>query len=232
VKLLVEPDAASAAQSAAAYVADRLSDAVRAKGRATVAFSGGSTPAAMFRALTTLAVPWQQVDVLQVDERVVAADDAARNWHSLCQQLADPVDLPEDRRHPMVVTQTDLARAARAYAHDIQLLASSGIDVVHLGLGDDGHTASWPPGDPVIHSEQDVAVVGPYRGHRRMTLTPRVVNHAVVRIWLVSGRDKRHALTGLLRHDPRLPAAAVTQNATDVIISDQPAAADLSRHPD
>jgi 6-phosphogluconolactonase len=224
MKVVVETGATQAATRAAALMAVAVVDAVVSRGRASVAFSGGSTPDAMFGALAKLEIPWSAVDVFQVDERIVPADDTARNWRSLLHRLLDPMDVPEERRHPMPVDHEPLSAAADDYAAELMTAAPDGLDVVHLGLGTDGHTASWPPGDPVVRADKDVAVVGPYRGVHRMTLTPRAVNRAGVRLWLVTGDDKAAPVRGLLARDPDLPAAAVTGGPSDVLVADEAAA--------
>lgn len=222
--VMVLPTAAAAASRAAEVIAQRLSLAVAEQGHASIALSGGSTPRLMFDALVDRNVPWESVDVFQVDERAVPEDDPERNWAAIQRQLLLPGRSPRHRWHAMDVIPADLESGAIAYAQQIRRTAASGFDVVHLGLGDDGHTASWPPEDPVITSVADVAIVGPYRGVKRMTLTPRVVNAAHSRIWLVSGADKRAALTRLLSRDDTLPASAVETGPDDVIVADAAAA--------
>ena len=133
-------DAPQAATDAAEWVARQLRNAVRRRGAATIAVSGGSTPALMFADLAQMDVPWGAVDVWQVDERVAPAADPARNAHLL---VALP--LAKRRVHLMAVTARDQRAAARRYAASLP----DRFDVVHLGMGDDGHTASWPPGDDV-----------------------------------------------------------------------------------
>lgn len=222
--LIVEPDTESASAAAAHFIANRLTAVEQAQGRTAIAFSGGSTPAQMFKALATLVVPWAGVDIFQVDERVVPKDDPQSNWHSLRTWLLDPAEVPAEKCHRMNVGHPDLTVSAGEYAATLRSLAPNGVDLIHLGLGDDGHTASWPPGDPVIRSAADVMVVGPYRGIRRMTLTPQVVNRAEIRLWLVSGADKRAALKALLRQDHRIPASSARTEPGDVIFADAAAA--------
>ena len=227
MKLLIEDDPARAAAAAARTISRHLASVVSSRGSATVAFSGGSTPSLMFDALVTMDVPWPAVEVFQVDERVAAADDLERNWLTLSQRLLRRVDLPEQQQHPMPVLAPDLTAAAGSYTEEIAMHAPDGLDVVHLGLGDDGHTASWPPGDPVVDAVADVAVVGPYRGRLRMTLTPRAVNRAGLRVWLACGEGKRSALAGLLARRTELPASAARQEADDVVATDEAAAAGI-----
>lgn len=217
IDLRIAPDAAGAAEEAAVWVAAQLRNAVRRRGAATIAFSGGSTPAAMVAALVQLDVPWAGVQVWQVDERVAPDHDPARNAG-----LLRDLPLPPRHVHLMPVTAARLGAAAARYACGLP----PRFDVVHLGLGDDGHTASWPPGDPVVDSALDVAISGEYRGHVRMTLTPRVVNLARHRLLLVCGAGKARPLHQWLLHDPSLPADRVRRTST-VVVADAAAAAAL-----
>jgi 6-phosphogluconolactonase/glucosamine-6-phosphate isomerase/deaminase len=186
-------------EAAAVIIERKLSAAVEAYGTAAVAFSGGSTPGPMFDAHSASSLPWSVNDVFQVDERVVDAHDAARNWRSLTERLLEPPGWPAARRHPMPVESTHLPAATNAYGHELREVATRGLDVVHLGLGDDGHTASWPPGDAVVNCTDDVSLVGPFRGYRRMTLTPVTVKRAAARLGLFGGRGRQRVLRGVRR---------------------------------
>jgi 6-phosphogluconolactonase len=232
----VAPDAGTLAPRAAEIVAARARSAVALRGVFVVAFSGGSTPALMLDHLARLELPWGLIHVFQVDERIVPDGDPDRNATDLLEHLVDRVVIPPSNLHLMPVTAPDPAAACRVYASDLAALggpegATGGpegaTDLVHLGLGDDGHTASWPPGDPVTDAvDVDVALVGPYRGHRRMTLTPPAVNRARQILWLVSGEDKADAVEGLVTGDSRFPASRVaTRNA--ILLLDEPAASKL-----
>lgn len=211
----IAPDAAAAAEAAAEWLARRLRDAVRRRGAASLAVSGGSTPAAMFRAVAGMQVPWQHVTVWQVDERVAPDGHPDRNAALLAL-------LPAARVRPMPVTVRDLPGGARRYAASLP----DRFDVVHLGLGDDGHTASWPPGDPVVDAHAPVAISGEYRGRVRMTLTPPVVNAARSRLVLAAGPDKAAPVAAWLLHRSSLPVERVRRTAT-VVVLDAAAAASL-----
>jgi 6-phosphogluconolactonase/glucosamine-6-phosphate isomerase/deaminase len=213
----VAPDAASAAVEAAGWVAHHLRNAVLRRGAATLAVSGGTTPAAMFSALAALDVPWDQLTVFQVDERVVPDGDPARNA-----ALLDLLPVHGTHLRLMEVTATDLAAAAGRY----EAMLPDRLDIVHLGLGDDGHTASWPPGDTVVDAEVTVALSGEYRGHVRMTLTPLAVNAARHRLVLAAGPDKAVPMERWLLGDPGVPVHHVRRSDTVVVI-DQAAAARL-----
>ena len=172
----------------------------------------------MLEALAVLPLPWQLVHVFQVDERVAPDGDAARNSTALRHALLDRVDT---NAHLMDVTASDLVESARRYA-DL-LYAHEPLDVVHLGVGDDGHTASWPPGAPVI-DDYGVAIVGPFRGFVRMTITPRVVDRARVVILLVAGADKAPVLARMLAGDQTVVASRVL-GAHTTVVADEAAAA-------
>jgi 6-phosphogluconolactonase len=207
-------DAPALATRTADLVEAWLAEAVDARGRATLAVSGGSSPKAFFAELAVRKLPWEHVHVFQVDERVAPPGGPERNLTGLEEALLARAPIPAGNVHPMPVDESDLAAAAGAYGDEIRAVVGAGgrIDVVHLGLGDDGHTASWPPGDPVVDATDDVAVVGPFNGRVRMTLTPPAVNRADRIVWLISGVAKAAALRGLLAGDPALPASRVRRH--------------------
>jgi 6-phosphogluconolactonase len=217
MQVSVAPDSATAAAEAAAWLAGQLRNAVQRRGVAVVAVSGGRTPAAMFGALSEMDVPWGRVTVFQVDERVAPDGDPARNA-----ALLELLPVAATRRKAMPVTARNLPAAAERYAASLP----DRFDVVHLGLGDDGHTASWPPNDPVVDSEDPVALCGEYRGHVRMTLTPIVVNAARHRLVLATGADKAEPVQRWLLGDRSLPVQHLHRTDT-VLVLDQEAAARL-----
>jgi 6-phosphogluconolactonase/glucosamine-6-phosphate isomerase/deaminase len=191
------------AEAAAAWIARRLADAVRRRGVASLALSGGSTAPPMIAALIASDLPWNSIAVWQVDERVAPDRHHARNANQLA-------DLP-CRVHLMPVTASDLRAAARRYAASLP----ARLDIVHLGLGDDGHTASWPPGDSAtIASQRPVELVEAFNGWPRMTLTRRVVNGARSRLFLVAGSSKRPIVERWLLGDGSLPSTNVSRSAT------------------
>jgi 6-phosphogluconolactonase len=220
---VVLPTAEDVALRAAAEIAAAAREAVQARGRFLLAVSGGNSPTRMFELLADEDVPWGAVELFQVDERVAPIADPARNLAALQAALLDPLqELP--LVHPMPVDAPDLEAAAERYAHALQ--HHGGIppvlDLVHLGLGDDGHTASLVPGDPVLDAAADVAVTGTYRGHRRMTLTYPVINRARRILWLVTGADKAVALSRLRAGDPGIPAGHIRSDHA-LVLSDREA---------
>jgi len=222
--LEVLTDVDAVARHAAEIIAAEANAAVRARGRFIAAVSGGRTPWAMLRALSQRDdVPWKQVHVLQVDERIAPAGHADRNLTSLSASLQPPGDLPQI--YPMPVETADLDEAAARYAQILVAVAGSPpvIDLVHLGLGADGHTASLVPGDPVLDvTDADVALTAPYQGRRRMTLTYPVLNRARRVLWLITGADKAAMLGRLRRGDPTIPAGRVRQ-ANAMVLADRAA---------
>ena len=189
----------------AVWLAEHIWTAVAERGVAHIAVSGGSTPAAAFDALARLPLPWASVHVWQVDERIAPDGDPDRNANQLTSLAAAGA-----RVHLFEVGDPDAERAAVAYAGDLHVACGGVLDVVHLGLGGDGHTASWPPGDPVIAVEdRDVAVSQPYQGRVRLTLTRPAVNRARAICFLVAGAAKARPLAQLLTGDASIPASAV-----------------------
>ena len=229
MKIEVYPDDDTVARKAAAVIAADMRSALAARGRYVMAVSGGHTPWLMLRALAEEPLPWQQVNVVQVDERVASANDPERNLAHLRASLLTCVALPPDHIHAMPVEATDLDRAAAQYASTLRDVAGSPpvLDLVHLGLGPDGHTASLVPGDPALDvTDADVAVAGAYQGRRRMTLTFPIINRSRFVLWLVTGSEKTAALVRLRDGDRSIPAARVRQDRA-LLLADRAAAARL-----
>jgi 6-phosphogluconolactonase len=212
VQVEVLPDLAAASLRAAALVAAEASAAVSARGRFVLALSGAATARPLYRALAEEDLPWDRVHVFQVDERVAPAGHEDRNFTSLVEDLLARAPLPRAQVHPMPVEAPDLAAAAAAYAGELAQVAGRPpvIDVVHLGIGADGHTASLFPGAPVLEvADADVAFTGPYQGRRRMTLTYPALDRARRIVWLVAGADKAEAFARLRAGDPGVTAGRV-----------------------
>jgi 6-phosphogluconolactonase len=215
-ELEVFADGATVAAKAAAYVAAQAREAVAARGRFTFAVSGGKTPWAMFAELAGEDMPWADVELFQVDERVAPDGDPDRNLTHLRDSIGDA----PARVHPMPVNDPDLDAAAAAYA----TVLPQRFDLVHLGLGPDGHTASLVPGDAVLEvTDALIAVTQPYQGHRRMTLTYPALTRADQLLWLVTGADKREALARLLAGDETIPAGRVLATRS-LVLADEAAA--------
>jgi 6-phosphogluconolactonase len=227
VNVEVLADDGAVARAGAAFIAGEARAAVAARGRFTVAFSGGRTPWTMLRALAgTADVPWASVHVFQVDERIAPAGDAERNLTQLAESLLDRASLPGGQVHAMPVESPNPEAAAARYAAMLREVAGSPpvLDLVHLGLGPDGHTASLVPGDPVLGvAGVDVAVTGVYQGRRRMTLTYPALDRARRILWLVTGAERAAMLARLRSGDPAIPAGRVRQDAA-LVLADRAAA--------
>jgi 6-phosphogluconolactonase len=227
IEVLDDPDAV--AGRAAALVAGHARAAVQERGRFTFAVSGGHTPWVMLRALASEQLPWDAIHVVQVDERVAPADSDQRNLKHLRESLSD-APLPPANLHAMPVEAADLPAAAAEYGGTLEGIAGTPpvLDLVHLGLGPDGHTASLVPGDTVLEvTGVPVALTGGlYQGCHRMTLTYPVLDAARAVLWLVTGAEKVDALGRLQRKDRTIPAGRVRQDNA-FVVADRAAAAGL-----
>jgi 6-phosphogluconolactonase len=226
VKIQVLADADSVARKAAAIIAAEARAAVAARGRFIVAVSGDHTPWQMLRALAGETVPWEGVQVVQVDERVAPAEHPDRNLTHLRESLLEHTPLRPDQIHTMPVEEEDLAAAATRYAQTLREIAGSPpvLDPVHLGLGHDGHTASLVPGDPALDvTDADIALIGVYQGSRRMTLPYPILNRSRQVLWLLTGSEKAGMLVRLRDGDPSIPAGRVRRDQA-LVLADRAAA--------
>ena len=226
MKVEVLNDADAVAKAAATTIAEDARQAVAARGRFLMAVSGGHTPWAMLRELANQQVPWKEVHVFQADERIAPAGDPDRNLTHLRASLLEHAPLPPGNIHAMPVEMADLEAAAKQYAQTLQALAGTPpvLDLAHLGLGPDGHTASLVPGDPVLNvTDADVALTGVYQGRRRMTLTYPVLNRAIRILWLVTGADKVPMFPRLRDGDTSIPAGRISREQA-LLLADRAAA--------
>jgi len=224
VEILIDADAV--ARKAAEIIAAEARATVAERGRFIMAVSGGHTPWKMLRALANEKVPWEGVRVVQVDERVAPAGDPDRNLTHLYESLLEHAPLRPEQILAMPVEWPDLDAAAIRYAMTLKEIAGSPpvLDLAHLGLGPDGHTASLVPGDPVLNvTDSDVALTGVYQGRRRMTLTYPILNRARRVLWLVTGNDKVDALARLREADTSIPGGKIRRDQA-VVLADQAAA--------
>jgi 6-phosphogluconolactonase len=219
MQIQVYADDEAAARAAAESIAVKARASVKARGSFTLAVSGGQTPVKMFRALASEFVPWESLHLVQVDERIAPSGSPDRNFTHLREALLEQVPLPPDHVHPMLVESPDLEAAARDYARTLVQVAGTTpvLDLAHLGIGPDGHTASLVPHDPVLDvHDRDVALTGIYSGHRRMTLTYPMLNRSRNVIWLVTGSEKADMLRRLRKGDPSIPAGRIRAENTAV----------------
>jgi len=229
MKTQILADADVVAKEAAKVIAAEARSAVAARGRFIMAVSGGHTPWQMLRALASEDVPWGSVHVVQVDERIAPAGDPDRNLAHLRESLLEHAPLPAEQIYAMPVEEVDLEAAARRYARTLEQIAGTPplLDLAHLGLGPDGHTASLVPNDPVLNVlDRDVALTGVYMKRRRMTLTYPMLNRSRRILWLVTGAEKVAMLPRLCAADASIPAGRVHQEHA-LVLADRAAAEKL-----
>ena len=230
MKFEVLANADSVAQEAARSIAMEARAAVADRGRFIVAVSGGHTPWLMLRLLADEDVPWAQVHLVQVDERVAPLGHPDRNLTHLYESLLDHAPIPHGQIYAMPVDAPDLDVAALQYAAALRAIGGAPLvlDLVHLGLGPDGHTASLVPGDPALAvTDRDVALTGPYQGRRRMTLTYPALNRSRRILWVVTGDGKVEMLGRLLKADTSIPSGRVRQDKA-MVLADRAAAGQLT----
>lgn len=222
-------DAETVAREAAKFIAKLARQSVAERGRFVMAVSGGATPWQMLRALGKEDLPWNDVFVIQVDEREAPEGHTDRNLTHLRESLLEHAPLNEDHILAMPVDSDNLELGARRYSEMICQIAGSPpmLDLVHLGLGADGHTASLVPDDLVLQlKDRDVAITGIYQGRKRMTLTYPMINRSRNILWLVTGAGKLPMLKRLLAADESIPAGRICQNKA-FILADQDAFGDI-----
>ena len=229
--MIVTATAQEAAGRAATVLANHIVGARASRGRALVAVSGGSTPWVMLDDLATRALPWKDLHIVQVDERMAPDGDPDRNLTHLRKCLGGVAA----QIHPIDAGNDDPEAAATAYAAELAALARARpplppvLDLVHLGLGEDGHTASLVPGDPVLEVvDVGVAATGVYGGHRRVTLTYPVLAAARRVLWLATGEGKAAMVARLVAGDRTIPAGRVS-SARALLVVDEAAASALAR---
>src|SRR6266496_2011668 len=226
MKIEVFADADAVAQQAAALIAAEARVAVSTRGSFVMAVSGGHTPWIMLRDLAREDVPWNAVHVVQVDERVAPEGHPDRTLTHLRESLLEHAPLRPEQIYPMPVESRKLEAACMRYALTLEEIAGSPsvLDLVHLGLGPDGHTASLVPGDPVVDvTDADVAITGVYQKRRRMTLTYPIINRARRVLWLVTGKDKAEMVCRLRDGDTSIPGGRVQKDRA-LILADRAAA--------
>jgi 6-phosphogluconolactonase len=218
--LEVLADAQAAAERAAAMIAQDARAAVATRGKFAMAVSGGHTPWVMLRVLANEDVPWPAIEIFQVDERVAPEGDPDRNLTHLHESLLDHAPISRGQIRAMPVGLPDLEVAAKRYAQTLRDVTGAPpvLDLAHLGLGSDGHTASLVPGDPVLDvTDSDVGVTGVYMGRRRMTLTYPMLNRSRKVLWLVTGSEKAAMLARLQAGDTGIPAGRINRDRASVL---------------
>jgi 6-phosphogluconolactonase len=230
IEVLADDDAV--AKAAAGVIAAAAREAVAARGVFTLAVSGGKTPWAMLKDLASEEVPWSQVHVFQIDERIAPEGDPDRNLTHLHESLLGNAPIPKENIHAMPVNAADPVEGAAVYEKTLQEICGNppSLDMAHLGLGPDGHTASLTPNDPVLEvTDRDVALTDPvhlYQNRRRMTLTYPMINRSRQIMWLATGAAKIPMIVKLRAADPSIPGGRISQ-ANALMLTDTAAAAGL-----
>jgi 6-phosphogluconolactonase len=208
------PTADEVAARAAAYLEQEIREALVHQPAYSLAISGGRTPWEMLKLLSKADLPWQRVNLFQVDERVAPDGHADRNLTQLFQAIAGTPMMTQLRIFPMPVLAEDLVEGCQEYMQVLdEVTAGKGLDLIHLGLGSDGHTASLVPGDGVLEvQDRPVACTQHlYQGRIRMTLTYPLLNSAKQLLWIVTGSEKKEMVQRMLQQDPSIPSGSIRQ---------------------
>jgi 6-phosphogluconolactonase len=216
-------------QSAAELILEDCAETLRSRADSyTLGLSGGRTPRLMFQAMAGLPLPWSQVHIFQVDERVAPVGSEDRNFTHLTDRLLELVEIPSENVHPMPVGPEDLVSACCSYERELQRITGGApLDLLQLGLGDDGHTASLAPGDPILDvTDRAIWHVESFNGLPRMSMTYPLINGAARILWLATGSAKAEMCRRLVAADHTIPAGRVApENA--ILLVDQDAGAAL-----
>ena len=226
MQMEVFEDGAAVARRAAAVIAENARQAVSRRGKFVMAVSGGKTPWVMLRDLADEQIPWGKVHVFQIDERIAPAGDPDRNLTHLRESLLSHAPLPPDQIHPMPVESANLEASAAEYFATLKDFAGNPpvLDLAHLGMGPDGHTASLIPRDPVLDlTDRDIGLTGVYQGRRRMTMTYPLLNRSRLILFLITGAEKAHMLQLLCKADPSIPSGRIRGDSM-LLLADKAAA--------
>ena len=218
-RLEVFDDADAVHRRGAELIAEAAREDISAHDHCALAVSGGRDPWPMFSQLEDFDLDWTQIEVFQVDERVAPPGSDERNLTHLVESLSIGA---QGSIRPMPVTDEDLEAAADRYAASLP----DALDLAHLGIGPDGHTASLVPNDPVLEvTDKRVAVTtGEYQGVHRMTLTYPELHRVRRLLWVITGEEKVDPLQKLLARDPSIPAGRVDPGGDSLILADRAAA--------
>jgi len=239
----IYPDTETLSQEAARYIVRVAQESITAHKRFTIALSGGSTPKKLYGLLAEepyrSQIDWAQVDIFWSDERCVPADDAESNFLMAQQVLLSKIPVPANQIHRMPADQTDRDAASYAYTLEMQQTIGSenvpSFDLIQLGMGPEGHTASLFPHQPSLHEQQRLVmpVTVPKPPPPRLTFTPRLLNAAAHVLFLVTGAEKQDAVKAVLEGDyqpDKYPAQIVQPTKGEVTwMLDQTAAEKLQR---
>ncbi len=215
------------ARRAATVIAEHAREAVSQRGKFVMGVSGGKTPWIMLRNLADEQLSWEKVHVFQIDERIAPSGDPDRNLNNLRESLLSHAPLMPDQIHAMQVESADLEASAAQYVAILKNFAGDPpvLDLAHLGMGSDGHTASLIPNDPVLDvNNRDIALTGVYQERRRMTMTYPLLNRSRFILFLVTGAEKSSMLQRLLKGDPSIPSGRI-RGKSMLLLADKAAAA-------
>ena len=230
MKTRIFPDAYAVSKAAAALIAEDARAAVAARGRFVMAVSGGKTPWQMLRDLAVLDLPWERVHILQVDERIAPPGSPERNLTHIHECLLNHSPISVENIHAITVEDSNIQRVCFDYTELLKSLCETPpvIDLVHLGLGPDGHTASLIPGDSVcLVRDAEVAHTGIYQDRHRITITYPAINRARRILWVVTGEEKAPMVPRLLAGDPTIPAGLIAQENASLLL-DAPSASQIA----
>jgi 6-phosphogluconolactonase len=214
MKTEIFPQAAQVAARTADYLEQEIRDALTHQKSFSLAISGGRTPWEMLKILSKADLPWQRINLFQVDERVAPDGHPDRNLTQLFQAISGTAMVTQLRIFPMPVLAEDLEEGCRDYIKVLdEVTEGKGLDIIHLGLGIDGHTASLVPGDGVMEVQDRLVACtqNTYQGRIRMTLTYPLLNGAKQLLWIVTGNEKQEMVQRLLKQDPSIPAGKIRQ---------------------
>ena len=225
MKTEIFPSADQVAKEAAAYIEQLIRETLAHKKTFSMAISGGRTPWEMLKILSKASLPWTRVNLFQVDERVAPDGHADRNLTQLFQAIEGSPLVTQLRIFPMPVLAANLDEGCREYIQVLdEVTEGKGLDLIHLGLGSDGHTASLVPGDGVLDLQDRLVACtqNTYQGRIRMTLTYPLLNSAKQILWIVTGSEKQEMVRRLLNQDASIPAGSIRQENA-LLMADQAA---------
>lgn len=240
VKTSIFANARTAADFAVEQWMSACTESVETGGYFAAALSGGRTPVDFYTTLSVRgkALPWEKIHIFLADERFVPADDDESNFRLIREHLLDHVHIPKDHVHRIETEAAPFTIAAVQYDEEIQQffgINGDGIpefDLIVLGIGEDGHTASLFPGTPALKEERRIAipVLAEKPPHKRVSLTLPVLSSARRVLFLVTGSDKAGIVREVVEHgESRLPASLVRRKAEKVyLVMDGGAASYLS----
>lgn len=216
-------------EEAASRIAGGLEASVAARGWASLALAGGETPRPVYQRLAAMTLPWRKIDVFFGDERAVPPDHPESNYRMAVETLLDPAGVPAERRHRMPADADDRVQAAEDYGDSLP----ERLDLLLLGVGGDGHTASLFPGSRATRESwyRVVPAESPVAPTLRLTITPPVIAVARARLVMVRGRDKSAAVARALEGDDDAVRCPAQFARAGVWLLDPDAAEGLGRVP-